>query len=139
MASTKLRLLLDESVTEPLAGSIVALVPSAKLSKDIIGQGAKDPEVASLANSERRTIIAVDSDFKKYEIVYGVIKFNHPETTTDECLFAIFKAFWTSGFRSNSRKRRTSLTADGLRIRNGEIVEHHWNPRPCPNRMTHRR
>ena len=138
MASTKLRLLLDESITEPLASDIIALVPSAKLSKHVLGQGARDSDVVSLANRERRTIIAIDSDFEKYSVKEGVIKLNNPESTTDECLFAIFKAFWISGFRSASKKRRTSLTIDGVKIKNGETIEHQWNPRPCPHRMTHR-
>jgi hypothetical protein len=139
VASTKLRLLLDESVTEPLASYIVTMVPSARLSKHILGQGAEDPAVAKLANRERRTIIAIDSDFSKISVNEGVIKLNHPESTMDDCLFAIFKAFWISGFRSESRKRRTSLNAEGLRIKNGKTIEHQWNPRPCPNRMTRRK
>ena len=134
MASTKPRLLLDESITEPLASYIVKLVPSTKLSKAILGQGAKDPAVATLANNDRRTIVAVDSDFRNLRVTWGVIKINHPERADDDCLFAIFKAFWQSGRRADARKRRTSLTNDGFRIRNGEVIEHSWEKRPCPHR-----
>jgi hypothetical protein len=134
VASNRPRLLLDESVTEPLASYIVRLVPSAKLSKAILGQGAKDPAVAALANNDKRTIVAVDSDFKKHTVTWGVIKINHPERADDDCLFAIFRAFWQSGKRADARKRRTSLTNDGFRIKNGETTEHKWQTRPCPHR-----
>jgi hypothetical protein len=134
VASTKPRLLLDESITEPLASYIVELVPSTKLSKTILGQGAKDPAVAAFANDDRRTIVAVDSDFRDLAVTWGVIKINHPERAGDDCLFAIFKAFWLSGKRAEARKRRTSLTNDGFRIRNGELTEHKWPKRPCPHR-----
>lgn len=135
MASKNPRLLLDESVTEPLASYIVRLVPSTKLSKSILGQGAKDPAVAAFANDDRRTIVAVDSDFRNYAVTWGVIKINHPERADDDCLFAIFKAFWQSGKRADARKRRTSLTNDGFRIRNGEVIEQNWEKRPCPHRI----
>jgi hypothetical protein len=134
VASTNLRLLLDESITEPLASSILGMVPSAKFSKESIGQGATDGAVVALANRDRRIIVAMDSDFKHYVIEWGVIKLNRPDRADDACLFAIFKAFWQSGFRIKARKRRTSLSNDGARIKNGESFEHRWNPRPCPNR-----
>lgn len=134
MASTNLRLLLDESITEPLATNIVTLVPSAKLSKDILGQGAKDGAVADLANRDRRTIVAIDSDFKKYEVELGVIRMPHPDRSDDECLFAIVRAFWRSGFRAKAKRHRTCLSNDGLTITNGEPVSHKWNPKPCPHR-----
>jgi hypothetical protein len=134
VASTNLRLLLDESITEPLASNIVALVPSAKLSREILGQGAKDLAVANLANRDRRTIVAVDSDFKKHVVHYGVIRIPSPDRSDDECLFAIFRMFWLSGFRGKSKNRRTSLSNDGLTIRNGEVITHKWNPKPCPHR-----
>lgn len=134
MASTKLRLLIDASITEPLASLVLALVPSAVLSRHKVGQAADDKIIVELANKDRRTIVAMDSDFKKYKVVGGVIRL-FPERSDDDCLFAIFRTFWHSGFRSTSRKRRTSLTNDGLRITNGTPVEHKWNPKPCANRM----
>ena len=134
MASTKLRLLIDESVTEPLASYIIALVPSAVLSGRTVGQGAEDGHVAAYANRDRRMIVAVDSDFRKYSVECGIIKINGPDRADDECLFAIFSMFWRSGFRAKSRRRRTSLTNNGCRITNGESIEHEWRPKPCPHR-----
>src|SRR5580700_3034939 len=87
MASTRLRLLLDESITEPLATYIVDLIPSTVRSREALGAGAKDPSVASYANSNRRMIVAIDSDFKKYHVEFGVIKLNGPDRATDDCLF----------------------------------------------------
>jgi hypothetical protein len=133
MASTKLRLLLDESITEPLATYIVDLIPSTVRSRETLGAGAKDPSVALYANSNRRMIVAIDSDFKKYHVEFGVIKLNGPDRATDDCLFAIFRMFWQSGFRSESRNRRTSLTNDGLRMSNGDVFIHAWHPKPCPH------
>ena len=133
MASTRLRLLLDESITEPLATYILTLVPATVLSRKIVGQGAKDHAVAALANNDRRIIVAIDSDFRNHFVAYGVIKINHPERADDDCLFAIFRTFWQSGFRANSRRCRTSLTNEGFKITNGETLEHKWSPRPCPN------
>jgi hypothetical protein len=77
--ATSLRLLIDASVTEPLAGYITSLVPSALLSRKVLGQGAKDPAIADFANPERRMIVAVDSDFKKLDVKYGLIKINGPD------------------------------------------------------------
>lgn len=131
MASTNLRLLLDESVTEPLASLILGLVPSAKRSTDTIGQGAKDPAVAFHANTDKRTIVAIDSDFKKYKVDAGVIRFTGVDRADDHCLFMIFRSFWLSGIRAKSRQRRTFLTQDGLRIQNGEVIERKWKPKPC--------
>jgi hypothetical protein len=131
MASTKPRLLLDESITEPLASYIVGLVPSAKLSKHILGQGAKDQGVAICANNERRTIVAIDSDFKNYHVEFGVIKINSPDRADDHCLYEIFYAFWKSGLRSAAKSKRTFLTREGMRIHNGVPVEKRWHPKPC--------
>ena len=136
MASTRLRLLIDESVTEPLASLIIGLVPSAILSRITVGQGAKDHSVADYANRDRRTIVAIDSDFKKHEVEWGVIKINGPDKSDDACLFAIFRTFWRSGFRVQSRRRRTSLTNEGVRIKNGNEIIHHWQPKPCPHHMS---
>lgn len=135
MASTKLRLLIDESVTEPLATLLLDLVPSAVLSKHTVGTGADDDVIVTFANKDRRTIVAVDSDFKNYTVDWGVIKINGPDRADDNCLFAIFRIFWHSGLRIRSKRHRTSLTNDGLTIRNGEPFKHTWHPKPCPHRM----
>ena len=134
MASTKLRLLIDESITEPLASSIVRLVPSAVRSKASVGAGAKDETIVAFANSDRRTIVAMDTDFRKYDVSWGVIKMNSPDRADDDCLFAIFRTFWQSGFRSQAKNRRTSLSNDGVRIKNGVTIEHAWHPKPCAHR-----
>ena len=131
MASTRLRLLIDESVTEPLATLLLNLVPSAIRSKDRIGKGARDEAIVNFANTDRRTIVAIDGDFRKYQVHLGVIKINGPDRADDECLFAIFRAFWISGLRGRAKHKRTSLTNDGCKIKNGEVTEHQWNPKPC--------
>ena len=131
MASTKLRLLLDESITEPLASLIIGLERSTARSTAIVGYGAKDNIVASCANKLKRTVVAVDSDFKNHTVEYGVIKINSPDKADDHCLYQIFYAFWKSGLRSVSRKRRTSLTQDGVRIHNGQVIDKRWHPKPC--------
>lgn len=131
MASTKLRLLLDESITEPLASLIIGLVKSVERSTSIVGCGAKDHEVATCANSQRRAVVAIDSDFRKHDLKYGIIKINGPDRADDHCLYQIFYAFWLSGLRKESRKRRTSLTQEGISIRNSEPIERRWHPKPC--------
>ena len=131
MASTKLRLLLDESITEPLASYIIGLVPSAVRSKQLLGQGAKDANVTACANGERRTIVAIDSDFKKHRVEFGVIKINGPDRADDHCLYEIFYAFWKSGLRGAAKTKRSFLTRDGVRIQNGKMIERRWLPKPC--------
>lgn len=131
MASTKLRLLLDESIPEPLAGLIVGLVKSVERSTAIVGFGAKDGAVAACANTHKRTLVAIDSDFKQYAVDRGVIKINGPDHADDECLYQIFYAFWISGLRIKSVTKRTSLTQDGIRIQNGQTLERRWHPKPC--------
>lgn len=131
MASTRLRLLLDESITEPLAGLIIGLVKSAERSTAVIGYGAKDTDVVACANSRRRAVVAIDSDFKNHVVEYGLIKINGPDRADDHCLYQIFRAFWISGLRKESRGRRTSLTQDGVRIRDGKTIERRWHPKPC--------
>lgn len=133
MANTRLRLLLDESITEPLASWIISLVPSTERSREAVGAGATDFEVAQYANQNRRVIVAIDADFKKLSVVNGVIKFNSPDRATDDCLFAIFRTFWRSGRRSECRGRRVSLTNDGMTIKNGGLIQAPWKNRPCPN------
>jgi len=131
VASTKLRLLLDASITEPLASYIAELVPSTILSRLTLGQAAKDPKIAAFANADRRTIVAVDSDFESYEVKWGVIKINGPDRADDRCLFEIFGAFWRSGLRAKCKARRTFLTREGVRIHNGVTIERRWHPKPC--------
>jgi hypothetical protein len=144
VASTSLRLLLDASITEPLASYIIGLVPSAILSRKTLGQDAKDPRIAAFANTERRTIVAVDSDFKKYQVDCGVIKISGPDRANDSCLFEIFRAFWKCGLRTKSKAKRTVLTQHGVRIKNGETIERRWHPKPLHSsetvhRFNHRR
>lgn len=131
MASTSLRLLLDESITEPLRGYILKLVPSAKNSMDLVGFGAKDPAVVACANTGRRMIVAIDSDFNNYSVEQGVIKLNGTDRASDQCLYEIFHAFWRSGLRRLSKTKRASLTRDGVRITNGKPIERRWHPKPC--------
>jgi hypothetical protein len=131
VASTKLRLLLDESITEPLASLIVGLVQSVERSTSIAGFGAKDGIVAACANTHKRTLVAIDSDFKNYKIDRGVIRISSSDRADDHCLYQIFYAFWISGLRSSSLRRRTFLTQDGVRIHNGKTIERRWKPKPC--------
>lgn len=131
MASTKLRLLLDESITEPLRGYILRLVPSAKNSMDLAGSGAKDPAVVACANTDQRMIVAIDSDFNGYHVKQGVIKLNGTDRASDQCLYEIFYAFWKSGLRGISKTKRVSLTREGVRITNGKPIEKRWHPKPC--------
>lgn len=135
MASTKLRLLLDELITEPLATNITNMVRSTIHVRDFAEACGKDDlVVAAFANREARTLVAVDGDFKKKIAVRcGVIKLKKYRND-DECLFAVFRAFWQSGHRSKSRSRRTFLSHEGIRIENGNPFEQKWDKNPCPNR-----
>src|SRR5260370_36205895 len=126
VASTRLRLLLDESIPEPLASLIVGLVRSVERSTAIVGFGAKDGVVAACANTHNRTLVAIDSDFKHYPVDRGVIKINRPDRADDQCLYQIFYAFWISGLRLRSVTKRTSLTQDGIKIQNGQTIERRW-------------
>jgi len=73
----------------------------------------------------------MDSDFKQYAVEGGVIKINGPDRADDHCLYQIFYAFWKSGLRVASFRRRTSLTQEGVRIHNGKTIERRWNHNPC--------
>jgi hypothetical protein len=133
VASTKLRLLLDESVTDPLARKIQAAVPSAAYVRTNAAlKGKDDDDIARFANKDRRAILALDSDYKHLHVQEGVIKMN-ANRTDEDCLFAIFKMFWRSGFRNKSRCKRAYLTNDGIRITNGVELSHTWHPKPCPH------
>ena len=135
MASNQLRLLLDESLTDQLASMIMGLVNSAIYIRDLAGKrGMKDAQVAALANEQNRMVVAVDGDFKrKITAKQGVIKMSMGRND-DECLFAIFRAFWQSGHRRRARLRRTFLSHEGIRIENGEPFVAKWDKHPCPNR-----
>jgi hypothetical protein len=81
-------------------------------------------------------VVAVDGDFKKKTIVkHGVIKLNK-HRNDDACLFAIFRAFWQSGHRNKSRRKRTFLNHEGIRIENGKPFETKWDRNPCPHTTT---
>ena len=137
MASTRLRLLLDESITEPLASDIMQLVRSAIHVRDSSEtQGKTDKEIAAFADREERLVVAVDGDFKKKTVVkHGVIKLSK-RRNDDKCLFAIFRAFWQSGHRSRSKRKRTFLNHQGIRIENGIGFEEKWDTNPCPHRTS---
>ena len=129
------RLLLDESITEPLASYIMGLASKAIHVRDCPeARGQDDEAVAAFADRERRMVVAVDADFKKKTVAkYGVIKLRK-HRNSDDCLFAIFRAFWQSGHRTKSRLKRTFLNHEGIRIENGEVFEERWHRNPCPNR-----
>ena len=110
------------------------MIPSAQRSRSTLGQAAEDGAIALLANKRRRTILAVDSDFKKHRVEHGVIFIK--SRTDDHCLFAIFRAFWQSGHRNKCKRRRTALTLEGIKIQNGETIEHKWETKPCQNHRT---
>lgn len=93
-------------------------------------KGKEDPEIAGFANSDRRIIVALDSDYRGIYVQEGVIKLV-ADRSDEDCLFAIFSAFWHSGHQQKSHKKRAYLTNDGLRITNGEVFTHQWHPKPC--------
>jgi hypothetical protein len=99
----------------------------------MVGFGAEDGVVATCANTNKRTLVAVDSDFKNYRVDRGVIKISGTDRADDRCLYQIFCAFWISGLRRSCLSRRTSLSQEGVRIHNGEIIERKWKPKPCSN------
>ena len=119
MSSNTLRLLLDESITDPLAEKILKLCPSAYYVRRSPLKGKLDPEIAKFANSESRIVVAIDSDYKGLRLEEGFIKLDRNRSDED-CLFAIFRAFWISGVRTRARKHKSYLTNDGVRITNGE-------------------
>jgi hypothetical protein len=99
-------------------------------------RGRTDLEVAAFADREGRLVVAVDCDFRKKTMVkHGVIRLSK-RRNDDDCLFAIFRAFWQSGERSKSKKKRTFLTHEGIRIENGALFEKKWEKNPCPHRTS---
>jgi hypothetical protein len=133
VGKTTLRILLDESITEPLAGRIMDLVPSAVHVRDCPQAcGRPDDDIAAYALRERRLLVAVDEHFKTIRVKTGVIKLSKARND-DECLFAIFRAFWQSGHRGKCRARRTFLNHEGIRIVNGQALYYPWDQDPCSN------
>ena len=134
MPSTKLRLLLDESITKPLTANILDLTGSAVHAKAVGLGGKNDLQIVSFAKKHRRIIVAVDNDFKpsRYPLSshFGVIKFSTTRED-DGCLFAIFKSFWHSGYRKHARNAYTYLTTNGVKIQNDVDIKHAWQPKPC--------
>ena len=138
MSSPKLRLLLDESITDPLAKGILRLSRSAVYVRtNPLLKGKKDAEIAEEANRCRRIIVAIDSDYKGIAVQEGVIKLNS-DRTDEGCLIQIFRACWSSGHRGEAKKRRTYLTNDGIRITNGKEIKHPWEKHPCAHRGLNR-
>jgi hypothetical protein len=133
MASTNLRLLLDESITDPLAEKILALCPGAYYVRKSTLKGSFDPVIATFANTDKRIVVAIDKDFKNLRLDEGLIKLDR-NRSNEECLFLIFKMFWQSGHRAKAKHHRAYLTNDGLRVTNGEEFEHEWHPKPCAHR-----
>jgi Domain of unknown function (DUF5615) len=77
MSSPKMRLLLDESVTNPLAKGILRMSRSAVYVRTHPTlKGKEDPEIANEANREKRIIVALDNDYKGIVVKAGVIKLN---------------------------------------------------------------
>lgn len=131
MPSPKLRLLLDESITNPLARGIQRLSRSAVYVRtEPRLKGKEDPEIANEANRHQRMIVALDNDYKDIPVKAGVIKLN-ADRYDEDCLIRIFREFWQSGHRGKAKNHRTYLTNDGIRITNGEEFQQRWDKRPC--------
>ncbi len=138
MSSPKLRLLLDESITNPLAKGILRMSRSAvHVRTRPTLKGKPDPDIANEANRDGRMIVALDNDYKGIIVKAGVIKLN-ANRTDEKCLIKIFREFWKSGHRSKARNRRTYLTNEGIRITNGEDFLHKWHPHPCSHGLPDR-
>ena len=138
MSSPKLRLLLDESVNNPLADIIAKLSSSAVYVRtNQLLKGKEDPEIAAEANRDGRTIVALDNDYKGIKVTGGVIMLK-VDRLDEKCLIKIFCAFWKSGHRSKAKMRRTYLTNAGIRITNGEEVKVPWSKHPCAHRSLNR-
>jgi hypothetical protein len=131
VASPKLRLLLDESIPNPLARGILRLSRSAVYVRTHPTlKGKEDHELAKVANRDRRIIVALDNDYKGLAVKAGIIKLS-ANRTDEACLVKIFHAFWKSGHRGEAKNHRTYLSGEGLRITNGEAFVHKWESHPC--------
>lgn len=86
MSSPRLRLLLDESITNPVAKGIQRLSRSAVYVRTNPSlKGRSDLEVAAAANAERRMIVAIDSDYKGISVEAGIIRLS-PHHLDEDCL-----------------------------------------------------
>jgi predicted nuclease of predicted toxin-antitoxin system len=124
LASTKLRLLLEASIENPLADCIIKLAPSAEYVRRMPSLvHAKDSVIYAYAQKTRRIIVDVDGDFKEASYPPGVsnpgiIRFNSARTNYQvRCL--IFKRFWQSGLRAQAKNAYTYLTSGPPRIVKG--------------------
>jgi predicted nuclease of predicted toxin-antitoxin system len=131
MSTPKLRLLLDESITNPLARGIQRLCKSAVYARTNQNlKGRLDSEIAAVANRDKRILVALDSDFMGIRLDAGLITLSAGRLD-EQCLIKIFRAFWISGHRSKAKYKKTFLTNRGIRITNGETFRHDWHPHPC--------
>ena len=131
MSSLQLRLLLDESIPNPLARGILRVSRSAVYVRTHPKlKGKDDHDLAKEANDDRRMIVALDNDYKGISVTAGIIKMN-ADRTDEGCLLKLFLAFWRSGHRGKAKRRRTYVTNAGFRITNGEEFVHRWQPHPC--------
>ena len=105
MASNNLRLLIDESVTEPLASQILALVGTAVSSKQTVGAGVDDADVAAFANKHRRIIVAIDSDFESHSVKFGVIRIKTLRTSSS-CQLRCSKPSGSLAFARRPKRER---------------------------------
>ena len=135
MSTPRLRLLLDESITDPLAKGIQRLCRSAvyvRTSETL--KGRLDSEIAAAANRDQRIVVALDSDYLGIPLEAGLIKLTAGRLD-EACLIKIFRAFWLSGHRSKAKHRKTFLTNGGIRITNGETSNYDWHPHPCGHKV----
>ena len=123
--TTKLRLLLDECVTDPLAKALGDC--SSALNLEYVrenGMGsAEDADVMRYATREDRIVVTTETgiNHKKFKICThpGIIilsgKRRHESIQAD-----IFKKFLLSGHRSKANHAVTFLSHEGARIKTGE-------------------
>ena len=122
MASTKLRLLLEASVRDPLARQIQQLVAGVSYVRDIpVLRDAADDTIYQHAQMENRVIVDLDGDFNETRYPPGpenpgIIRFSSSRQH-DYALLEIFKTFWTCGIRQHCKHSVTYLTLKGVRIR----------------------
>lgn len=131
MSTPRLRLLLDESITNPVAKGILRICKSAVYVRTLPTlKGKPDSEIAAAANLEHRIVVAIDHDFTGIRLEAGLIKLTAGRLD-EACILKIFKAFWISGHRSKAKRRKTFLTHKGIRITNGVAISHNWSSHPC--------
>jgi predicted nuclease of predicted toxin-antitoxin system len=121
VAASKLRLLLDESVPDPLARRILSMVPSAEYVRYIPGlKGALDRDIYAYAQRTNRIVVNVDGDFNERSFPPGpknpgIIRFNSGRDD-NAALFDQFKVFWQSGVRRFARNSVVFVTSREIRI-----------------------